>query len=86
MLDRTIYKTDRFYQAINEINGAVVVADISRDNLPVESFMAGLGGQVLPFAAVFPGGDLDNPILLHDSYSLDDILNALQTAGQRGGP
>jgi len=87
VLDKVIYKTQSFRDKLKEINARLIVADWSYGDEAIKQMIWKLAGpgQSLPFAVVFPGSDPDNPIMLRDFYSLEDVLNALDEAARRGG-
>ncbi len=86
VLDKVIYKTQSFRDKLKETNARLIVADWSYGDEAIKQMIRKLGGsgQALPFAVVFPGSDPDNPILLRDFYSLEDVLDALDEAARRG--
>ncbi len=83
-LDKVIYKSEAFKAKLEATGAALVVADWSYDDEQIKATLAGYGTQSLPFAAVFAGGDWENPILLRDMYSLEEALEALEAAAARG--
>ncbi|MCK4627667.1 MAG: thioredoxin family protein, partial [Sedimentisphaerales bacterium] len=87
VLDKVIYKTQSFRDKLKETNASLIVADWSYRDKAIKQMIRKLGGpgQALPFAVVFSGSDPDNPILLRDFYSLEDVLEALDEAARRSG-
>ena len=83
VLDRIIYKTPTFRAKLAETDTALVIADWSQSDPAIKRMLNDLGGRALPFAAVFPAGHADTPIILRDFYSLDDTLSALDQAARR---
>ncbi|MBN1437347.1 MAG: thioredoxin family protein [Sedimentisphaerales bacterium] len=86
VIDRTIYQTQTFADALADVNGALIIVDLSNQDPQLVAYLHQLSGQVLPFAAVFSPNDPDNPILLRDFYSMDDLLEALQIVHQSSTP
>jgi thiol:disulfide interchange protein len=87
VLDKVIYKKQSFRDKLKETNARLIVADWSYSDEAIKQMIRKLGGpgQALPFAVVFPGSDPDNPILLRDFYSPEDVFNALDEAARREG-
>jgi thiol:disulfide interchange protein DsbD len=80
VIDKIIYKNPVFKDKLSETRTALVVADWSKEDADIERMLAKFGGKALPFAVVFPGGEPDNPIILRDFYSMEDVINALDKA------
>lgn len=83
VLDKIIYKSQVFKDKLSETKTALVVADWSYGDADIARMLNELGGKALPFAVVFPGGEPDNPIILRDFYSMEDVINALDKAYER---
>jgi len=85
VLDKLIYKNQQFRDKLAETGTVLVIADWSYGDPAIKQTIYDLGGpgQALPFAAVFPGGDPEQPILLRGFYSLQDTLAALDEAARR---
>ncbi|MBN1765349.1 MAG: thioredoxin family protein [Sedimentisphaerales bacterium] len=82
-IDKHVYKAQAFKDKLKETHAQVVIADWSNPDKEIEKMLNQLGGQALPFAAVFPGRDPGNPVILRDFYSLADALRALDQAAAR---
>jgi len=85
ILDKIVYQTAAFRDRLVQTGAALIIADASFSDPEIDQMIRALGGpgQALPFAALFPGGDPDSPILLRDLYSLNDALAALDQAHRR---
>jgi len=83
VIDKIIYKNQVFKDKLSETKTTLVVADWSNEDADIERMLNELGGKALPFAVVFPGGEPDNPIILRDFYSMEDVINALDKAYER---
>jgi thiol:disulfide interchange protein DsbD len=58
-----------------------MVADITKKNIPAESFMNRLGSKSIPLLAILPPGEgFNSPYCLRDIYSAEDVVLNLKKA------
>jgi thiol:disulfide interchange protein DsbD len=75
-IERTVYTRPG---VVDRLKGRVKLmrADITRPFPAAESLLQKLGGQSIPFSAVFSGEDPARPVVLRDVYTADQLLTAL---------
>ena len=63
-------------------NGVVtLVADWTRESEEIKSMLASLKSNSIPVLAIFPANQPDNPIVLRDLVSRQEVIDALRRAG-----
>lgn len=80
VLDKIIYKTDAFKAKLAETDAVLVIADWSFGDQSINEALNAFGTKSIPFAAVYPARATGKPILLHDFYTLDNMLKAIDRA------
>ncbi|MDY6934257.1 MAG: cytochrome c biogenesis protein CcdA [Spirochaetota bacterium] len=81
LVERVSLYTPDVFEAMDNNNVDLLVADMTRENPIAEDLLYRLGSSSLPFLAVFPVGEsFTKPICLRDIYSDDDVVQAISMA------
>ena len=82
VLEAAVLNRKDFKQTIEETDTELIIADMTNQDPAFKELLTKLGSHSIPFTAVFPGNDPLKPIALRDIYTLDSILEVLETADQ----
>jgi len=84
-LEKLILQSDAVTRKLTE-NGVVsLTADWSEGAPDVTEMLDRLGSKQVPVIAIFPAGDVKNPIIFRGAYTQQQILDALAKAGPSKG-
>ena len=73
--------TEDVGKALDELDAVPMLADWSDDSPEIEAKLSELHAASIPLLAIYPGGRPDKPIVLRDSISKQQLLDALRQAG-----
>lgn len=71
---------------LKELGAVPVLADWSQHDEAIGEKLRELNSNSIPLLAIYPGSDPENPIILRDLVSQQDVLEALQAAGPSVSP
>jgi len=78
-VEKTVLKREAFQEKLKETDTQLIIADWTHSDPAITELLNKLGSKSIPFTAVFPGNDYLRPIILRDIYSLDTVLEVLDT-------
>jgi thiol:disulfide interchange protein len=78
-VEKTVLKREAFREKLKEKNTKLIIADLTHKDPAITEVLEKLGSKSIPFTAVFPGNDYLRPIVLRDIYTLDTVLDVLDT-------
>jgi len=76
-VEKTVLERQAFNDKLVEVNAELVIADWTHYDSTITAELNRLGSKSIPFAAIYPAGEPDKPIILRDIYTLDRALRAL---------
>jgi thiol:disulfide interchange protein len=80
LVEKTRLESEEVLAALKEKAVVPLLADITRSpqDSPVIRFRNHLGSRSIPFLAIFPPGEPNEPYILRDIYSVEDVLAILE--------
>ena len=75
----TVLRRDKFKKKLAATNTKLMIADWTLRDPVTKKLLDKLGASGIPFTAVFPGKDYLRPIVLRDIYTLDTVLEVLDS-------
>ncbi len=75
-IENTVYRQGRVVTRLKQ-GVRLMRADLTRSSPDAESLLQRLGGQSIPFSAVFLSTDPAHPVILRDVYTADSLIAAL---------
>lgn len=79
-VEQTVLKRQAFQDKLRETGTELIIADWTQNDPAITEMLNRLGSKSIPFAAIFPGKNPLQPIVLRDIYGLDAALAALEQA------
>lgn len=80
-IENTVFRNPRVIKVLKQKSVRLMRADITRAHPEAERLLQQLGGQSIPFSAVFLGNDPVQVIILRDIYTAETLLKVL---GEKG--
>lgn len=77
---RTVVETPQVAMAIKTIGGASMTADYTSRSPEIAAELQSLGVQSVPTMAIYPAGGQDKPIVIIDTFTIEDALQAIKQA------
>ncbi len=68
-------------ELLDELDAVPMLADWTEPNDEIREMLSSLQSNSIPVLAIFPGGSPDNPIVLRDIVTQEQVLEALRQAG-----
>jgi thiol:disulfide interchange protein len=78
-VELTVLQNNKFQDKLSDTNTQLLIADWTHKDPEITKLLNTLGSKSIPFTAVFPGNDYLQPIVLRDIYTLDTVLDVLDT-------
>ncbi len=78
-VELTVLSRDKFKKQLAKTNTILMIADWTHKDPAITELLNELGSKSIPFTAVFPGKDSMHPIVLRDIYTLDTVLDVLDS-------
>jgi thiol:disulfide interchange protein DsbD len=75
-----VLKKQAFKDKLKETGTKLIIADWTYNDPAITEMLERLGSKSIPFAAIFPGKNPLQPIVLRDIYGLNTALDALEAA------
>ncbi len=79
-VEQTVLKRQAFQDKLRQTGTELIIADWTQNDPAITEMLNRLGSKSIPFAAIFPGKNPLQPIVLRDIYGLDAALAALDEA------
>jgi len=79
VVEKFVLHTDTFQQSLAQNDVTLMIADWTHYDPVITSLLEKLGSKSIPFTAVFPAKTPLEPIVLRDIYTLDTILEVLDS-------
>lgn len=73
--------TRKTLEAVEKYDVVPFLADWTKPSDEIKKTLNALGSNSIPVLAIYPAGQPDNPIILRDLLSQQDVLDALEKAG-----
>jgi suppressor for copper-sensitivity B len=73
--------TDNVAQVVDELGAVAIYADLTDPNPAIDLKLRELESNAIPVLAIYPGGRPNEPIILRDLVTEQDVINALRQAG-----
>lgn len=79
-VEQTVLKRQAFQDKLRQTGTELIIADWTQNDPAITEMLNRLGSKSIPFAAIFPGKNPLQPIVLRDIYGLESALAALDEA------
>jgi thiol:disulfide interchange protein len=77
----TALNTEQTREVLQELDAVAMYADWTDQNDEIEQKLAELNSRSIPLLVIYPGGRPQEPIILRDLVSQQDVIDALRQAG-----
>ena len=78
-VELTVLRNSKFQDKLIDTETRLLIADWTHYDPEITRLLNTLESKSIPFTAIFPGKDYLRPIVLRDIYTLDTVLDVLDT-------
>jgi thiol:disulfide interchange protein len=77
----TAIETDEVRQALEKNNVVPLLADFTKESPEIKTALESLNSRSIPVLAIYPAGKPNEPIILRDVVTKQQVLDAIERAG-----